>query len=245
MRWRNFFIITLVFLFFFPSVKGQNTFKDKYIVYPNFQFGVGFPQQNLQNYVDPWRFVFNIDALISGRDHPASLLETGLHFGLVSIGSKIDKVDGLEITTSSEMIDLSYIIGFKIPITRSFKLRPNFAIGINFATTSSSYEIVDEATFFERFTGFQEEDLVQEVQVNNFNDNDGIYGFGFGVIYKEIFFVDFRVLRGGIIRFVDKKSIYVEDSEILYAPQESSVNFFTVGLGFSLIKLMDLAVENN
>jgi hypothetical protein len=106
------------------------------------------------------------------------------------------------------------------------------------ANTESTYEIVDEPTFFEAFF-FGQQTTVENKTVKSFTDYGLFQGVGFGLDYRMLF-VHIRYIQGVRMDFVSKEGVYVEDTEIRYDAISSPVRYFTVGLGINIHRAIQI-----
>ena len=219
---------------------GQSWFEDRFDWYPNLEFSAVTLRGTLAEEIQPLRFGFDGYILLSPRAYQWSLLETGAGLGLVFIGDQTDNADGLQISTSSTVLSVNYLLGAVVPLSENFSIRVNASTGVNISNTTSSYEIVDRATFLEDLLGIQDEDIIEKVQVNEFTDTGPMYRIGGGLLFKNTIYLNFSYTTGGSLRFVTRDGISVEGDTIVYRPERSALRYFSIGLGLSFERLRSL-----
>jgi hypothetical protein len=104
-------------------------------------------------------------------------IETGLQIAMVFPSERKDEWNGLELKTASALVCFNMVGRFR-PSNEQF-LKPFFdvAAGLSYSSTTSSYEIVDRATFLEKFL-LNEQDYVETHSVKEFNHSSWNIGFG-------------------------------------------------------------------
>lgn len=187
---------------------------------PQGQFARDFPRESL------WGF--NFDAVVSPiqKHH---WWKTGAQVEFFFTGTKKDTWKGLELKTKSSFVRVNFLNRIQLSHTGLVDPFLEFGLGFNVSTTTSSYQVFDEATFLEEFL-LRVEDEWETVQVKSFNDVTSNMAVGFGVIIKRIVVVKVKYDRSPQIEFVPKDGISVFNDQIQYEAKKSKMQMISISL---------------
>ncbi len=204
--------------------------------YASWEVGVGHGLEEFGSLVPYVMFQTHVDWVFTPfpEDHIVGL---GAQIGLTLLASKDHDVPGGVIETRSNLIDICLLGRLHIPIKS--KVRPFFdaVYGVGISYTHSNLKIIDRANLFESFLG-QEDREINET-VGEFSNSQALYGIGGGIEVNKRWFVHFRMYYGGVMEFVNKDGISLNDhGNIVYAENPARVKFYTFGLGVNFHNIL-------
>ena len=161
--------------------------------------------------------------------------EPGGSVEFLSLGQRKDSWNGIEVTTSSALVRLNLMSRIRPLKVGMFNPFIEITYGLDINSTSSSYEIVDRATFVDNVL-FGNEDRVEQVDVHNFNDYSPNVGIGLGMVFNRLVTVQFQYNYCPTVDFIDTQNVMVAGNTIEYGRSTSSIEMFVVKIGVSLEK---------
>jgi len=160
--------------------------------------------------------------------------DMGFQLEMFFPSNKKDMWDGIELKTNTMFTKINLLN--RIRPFRGLRVEPYFdlTLGLNISSTETSYEVVDKATFLEKFL-FDNEDEVETVSLKKFNDTSYSLGLGSGVIINKTFIIQVRYNYSPETEFVKRKGVIVNsDGSVDYSPSKSKMEAFTISVGFTL-----------
>lgn len=144
-----------------------------------------------------------------------------------------DDYHGVELITQNVFLRLNMVN--KIQPYRDMKVKPFFVIdyGFNVSSTSSSYEIVDEASFLEKFL-LNEEDVVVNETVMKHSDFNYNISLGVGLVFNELLSISCKYNYVPETTYVKKDGVYIDNGELKYKYSASAIKLLVVGIGISV-----------
>jgi hypothetical protein len=228
-------IIILAFCSFLSNAgMAQDEERNKIGFYPTISFLTAFPAGTFKNDFDRKVLLgFNVDGVII----PVKKIpfwQPGAQVEFLFTGNKKDTWKGIEVETGGAFIKLNIIN--RIRPSHTGKIDPffEFAYGLNISATTTSYEIVDEATFWEEFFLNQDDEIIRE-QLNDYTDTSSNLGIGIGVFIKNLVVVQVKYNISPDIGFVTKEGIVVVNDRIDYNPTKADMHTISLSIGFSLM----------
>jgi len=174
---------TLAFGQDFPE--NDETVPEKFGIDFSANFVVGFPQNEFKtNYDRKILPGLNLDFTFTPA-RKASYWKTGAQMEVLFGGQEKNDWSGLELRSSTAFMSINSVNRFLPQESMTIKPFVEFGLGLNFSFTSSTYEIYDKASFWEKFL-LGEEDQVETITVKDHNDMDLNLSFGIGAIIKDI-----------------------------------------------------------
>ena len=161
--------------------------------------------------------------------------EPGGSLEFLSLGQRKDSWNGIEVTTSSALIRLNLMSRIRPLKEGMFNPFFEFTYGIDINSTSTSYEIVDRATFADKFF-FGDQDKVENVDVHSFNDYSPNVGIGLGMVIDRLVTVQIQYNYCPTVDFIDAQNVTVVNDTVEYGRSTSSIEMFVVKIGVSLEK---------
>lgn len=160
-------------------------------------------------------------------------VETGLQIAMVFPSERKDEWNGLELKTSSTLVCFNLAGRFR-PSKGNF-VEPVFDVGggLSYSSTTSSYEIVDRATFLEKFL-LNEQDYVETHNVKEFGQSSWNIGFGAGVIINKTFVAQVRYNYSPEVVFINKEDVTIVDNQVSYKTSTSALEMITITIGLSV-----------
>lgn len=142
---------------------------------------------------------------------------------------------GLNLKSNSGFVGINFLNRF-LP-SKSMVLKPyfEFAYGMNINYTNSKYDIVDRATFFERFFSNTEgEDPVEKYTVKKHTAINQNFVIGAGTIIKNRVSLGARYNYVPSVKYVSTRGIVVQNDTVEYQYNKTPVRMITITLGIIL-----------
>lgn len=168
------------------------------------------------------------------EDYPA--WEPGVQIEFLSLGGRNDTWNGVEVTTSSALIRVNLMSRIRPMKSGMFDPFIDIVYGIDINSTNTSYEIVDRATFYDKFF-YGAEDQTEKVDVRNFNDYTPNVGVGIGMVINRLVTLQVQYNYCPKVEFIDAQDVSVVNNTVMYGRSSSSIQMITVRLGVSLEKI--------
>jgi hypothetical protein len=228
-------MITLTFCCsLYNAGMAQGEERNKLGFYPTISFLTGFPAGTFKTDYDCKVILgFNIDGVINPlkKNH---FWQPGAQVEFLLTGNKKDTWKGIEVETGGAFIKLNIIN--RIRPSHTGKIDPffEFAYGLNISSTTTSYEIVDEATFWEEFFLDQDDEIITE-QLNDYTDTASNLAIGIGAFIKNLVVVQVKYNMSPEIGFVTKEGIVVVNDRIDYNPTKAKMHTITLSIGIGLM----------
>ncbi len=230
---------TLIFIIYFAiDAKGQNNSDVdlnkpiRYGVDVSVNFISALPQAEFKTNFDKMMLPgVNFDAALTPSKN-APLWKAGAQLEVLFGGSKKNDWNGLRLRSSTDFISINFINRFLPEKSMTVKPFLELALGFNMSYTSSTYEIYDKATFWEKFL-FGEEDQVENITVKEHNDTDKNLSIGAGIIVKNTFMLQVKYNYIPEVVYVSPGAITIENNEINYEYNTSPVKLISVSLGLT------------
>lgn len=227
-------ILLILFLILISKFSfSQEKKKNKLDFYPTINVLMGNAIDEFhENFSKNTLWGFNVDGVISPFQE-AKAWELGAQLEFYFTGSREDVWNGIEVKSQSSFIRLNFVNRI-----RPFKKGPvdpflEFSYGLNTSITTTSYEIVDEATFFEQFL-LKREDVVNTETVKDYYDVSQNFAIGIGMVIKNIAVLQVKYNYNPEISYIQKEDITVTNYSVRYDPSKSKIQMITISLGFSL-----------
>ena len=162
-----------------------------------------------------------------------SPLSLGLELGGIFSGSKKDKFKGLDVKTSTTIVELQPVLRY-IPKNKHV-VDPyfEFAIGIMAASTSTTSEIVDEPTFLEEVL-FGSETQVETTTHQRGGSTNLSYGLGAGVIISDCVTIGVRYQHANPVEYIDFNNVFVKDGAIQYEVNRIPLDMIQITIGIGI-----------
>ena len=155
-----------------------------------------------------------------------------------------DNWKGIEINSTGAFFKLNLVNRFRIYKRGIIDPFVEMVFGFNWSSTSTTYQIVDEATFFEEFfLGLDDE--VQIVSVKEHEDVTMNMGIGAGVFIADIGMVTLKFNYSPEIEYVTKENIIVNNDELTYLPSSTRITTVSLAIGVSMEKLFNAIKQAN
>lgn len=163
-----------------------------------------------------------------------NIWEPGLQFeGVLTEKTKYNNWNGLNISTSSSFIRLNQLNRFRLSNSGNFTPFIETSTGLQFSITQSSYKIVNEASFIEKFL-FNAEDEIEQNVVQDYISTSLNTAFGIGFLYKKLLTFQIKYNFSPSIEYITNDNIMVNEGNIEYIPRKSELHMFVICLGISL-----------
>lgn len=161
-----------------------------------------------------------------------SPLSIGLEFGGIFSGSKKDQFKGLEVKTSTTLVELQPFLRYVSKKKHAVDPYFDFSIGIMAASTTTTSEIVDEPTFLEMVL-FGAETEVETTTHQSGGSTNLSYGLGAGVIIKNFLMVGIRYQHANPVDYINTSNVYIENGAVQYEVNRIPLDMIqiTVGVG--------------
>jgi len=224
----------LLLCFCIPSIAQE---KDKRLTfYPTLSLVGGFPTGIFKTHFDKNMMAgFNIGGFISPI-HAEHFWQPGLQFEILFTSTDNDKWNGLDVQTSTAFVRLNLMNRFRASFTDKIDPFFDLAFGINLSSTTTSYDIVDEKSFWEAFLLNQDDDI-QNIQLQEFNNSAINASFGIGVFYRRLLIVQMKYSVSPEIAYVNKDDIIISAEEVNYAPTKSKMHMMLLCIGINVGEL--------
>ena len=212
----------------------QDEVRNKLGFYPTASFLTGFPAGTFQSDFDrKVLFGFNVDGVITPvkKNH---FWQPGAQIEFLLTGNKKDTWKGIEVETGGAFIKLNLIN--RIRPSHTGKIDPffEFAYGLNISSTTTNYQIIDEATFWEEFLLGQDDEIVT-VELKDYTDTSSNLAIGIGAFIRNMVVVQLKYNVSPHIGFVTKEDIVVENERIDYRPTKSDMHTISLSIGISFM----------
>lgn len=235
---KNFLLSTAILLFFststFSQFEVEEKNENKLHFYPTINLLIGNPVQEFwANYSKQRLWGGNLD-IVCAPFKKARFIEPGIQFEIYPSANLKDTWDGIEVETSSFFVRFNAMT--RLRINRSSNLAPylEFGYGLNLSSTTTSYEIVDKASFWGSLLG--EEDEYEEVTLNDFEDYSQNFYAGVGLNLYRWITLQVKYNYSPLISYVQKDDIYVSDSEVKYDITKSKMQMVVISIGINFEK---------
>lgn len=195
-------------------------------------FVMGFPKNEFKtNYDKKLLPGLNLDLTVT----PASKVpfwKLGAQLEALFGGQEKNDWNGLELSSSTNFISIN-VINRLLP-QKPMAVKPfiELAIGLNLSYTSSTYEIYDKATFWEKFF-LGEEDQVETITVKDHDDMDKNFTIGAGVIIQNMACLELKFNYIPEVVYVSPGGISVQDNQVIYDYSTSPVKLISLCLGIT------------
>jgi len=165
-----------------------------------------------------------------------SPISVGLEFGGIFSGSKKDEFKGLEVKTSTTVLQFQWFLRY-VPKSKH-KVQPffDFPVGIMAASTTSTSEIVDEPTFLEMVL-FGNETEVQTTTHQSGGSTNFSYGLGAGVIIKNFIMVGVRYQHANPVDYINTNNVSVNNDAVQYEVSRIPLDMIQVTIGIGIWKM--------
>jgi hypothetical protein len=220
---------------FSSSPAQENEFNNPLRFYPTVNLLIGNPVQDFwENYSKQRLWGFNFD-LVFNLAQTARWWQPGLQFDIYPFGNKKGTWNGIEVTTSGAFVKANIIN--RLRFLSESKVSPfvELGYGIHLSSTTTSYEIVDEATFFEEFF-LNEEDEYETVNAKEFFDASHNFAVGAGLVFNRVITFQVKYNVTPTLTYVQKDDVKVSGNLIDYETTDSKMQMIVVSIGFTLEK---------
>lgn len=226
-----FFFILGTLILSFRAVS-QETAPEKRGADVSINFVTGITRDEFkENYDKSALLGFNFDVVFIPFKN-AKAWKPGGQFEIFFGGQQKDQWSGIQLTSQSAFLKLNFINRFQPPRPMVVKPFLELAYGFNLNTTSSSYEVVDKASFWERFL-LNAEDLVETKTAKEYSDITHNLAIGAGIIIKNFLVLQVKYNYVPEIEYVKADGITVVDNRIVYDFAKSDMKLITIGLGIT------------
>ena len=218
------------------SQEEESEFENSKQFYPTINLLVANPVQEFwANYSKQRLWGFNFD-LVYSAVKSAMFWQPGFQLEYYPIGTQKATWHGLEVETSGAFTKINLISRFRF--LNFSKLSPYIELGygLHLSSTTTTYEIVDEATFFEEVV-FDKEDYTETVKAKEFYDATHNFSVGAGICFNRLITFQIKYNVTPLFKFVEKDDVTVTQTSIDYKITESKMLMFVVSVGFSLEKM--------
>jgi len=202
--------------------------------YPTISFLTGFPAGTFKNDFDRKVLLgFNADGVITPLKK-YHFWQPGVQVEFLLTGNKKDTWKGIKVETGGAFIKLNLINRIRPTHTGNIDPFFEFAYGLNISSTSTTYEVVDEATFWEEFLLGADDEISTE-QLNDYTDTASNLGIGIGAFIKNKIVVQMKYNISPEIGFVRRQNVVVVNDRIDYKPTNADMHTISLSIGFSLM----------
>ena len=165
-----------------------------------------------------------------------SPLSVGLEFGGIFSGSRTDKFKGLDVNTSTSVLEFQSFLRY-VPKNKH-QVQPffDFPIGIMAANTTTTSEIVDEPTFLEQVL-FGSEAHVETTTHQSGGSTNLSYGIGAGVIIKNFIMVGVRYQHANPVDYINTNNVSVKDSAVQYEVNRIPLDMIQITIGIGIWRM--------
>lgn len=159
-----------------------------------------------------------------------SPFSVGLELGGIFSGTKDDIFRGLDVETSTMVLQLQPILRY-IPRKKN-AVNPcvDLFVGIMAANTSTTSEIIEEPTFLERVLFGAEED-VETITHQRGGSTNLSYGIGFGLIIKDFIKIGVRYQHTNPVDYINTSNVYVINNTIQYEVNHIPLDMVQISFG--------------
>lgn len=209
-----------------------NQRSDHQWIYPSLNLLVAVPTNEFKEAIDKatlWGF--NFDVATRPFKH-ATFIQPGAQVEFLFPGSRTDEWSGIEVTTTSVMFNTNLMTRIKLWEGAMVSPFIEGAYGLKISSVSSSFTVVDEATFLEEFLLGQEDEYEEHV-LNEHYDFSQNFSLGIGCVIKRIFSLQIKYNFGPEIEFIKKEDIRVINNEFSYDISSSPYQTVAIAIGFS------------
>lgn len=230
-------IILLLFCFFSKVGFAQNAERNRLGFYPTISFLTSFPAGTFKADFDRDVLLgFNVDGVITPvkKNH---FWQPGAQIELLLTSNKKDAWKGIEVETGSAFFKFNLINRIRPSYTGRIDPFFEVAYGLNVSSTTTNYEIVDEATFWEEFL-LGQEDEIQTVQIKEHNDISSNFAIGIGAFIKNLLMVQLKYNVSPNIEFVNKENIVIINDSVQYQPVKSNMHTISLSVGINFGSLI-------
>lgn len=192
----------------------------------------GFPAYDYKKQID--RTILpglNIDL----RFYPARQIDSwmcGLLIEGLYAGSSKESWQGMKLESSSGLFSFSLINRFQPNQDMIVKPYAEFGIGLSLSTTSSTYDVYDEASFVEWFF-FGKEDEVYTFKVKDHTDRTASYTAAVGILIKKGLNLQLKYNYMPNVTYVKPEGIQVQQGDVIYEYMYSDVKIISLTLGYN------------
>lgn len=226
------FMIILACCCLYNTGMAQDEERNKLGFYPTVSFLSGFPAGTFKSDFDrDVLFGFNFDGVIA----PVKKMpfwQPGAQVEFLLTGNEKDSWKGIQVETGGAFIKLNLIN--RIRPSHTGKIDPffEFAYGLSISSTTTNYEIYDEATFWEEFLLGQDDEFVT-VELKDYTDTAPNMGIGIGAFIHNLVVVQVKYNLSPEIGFVRKENIVVVNDHIDYKPTKADMHTISLSIGIS------------
>ncbi|HBH47409.1 MAG TPA: hypothetical protein DDX98_02135 [Bacteroidales bacterium] len=178
---------------------------------------------------------FNIDFVFAPVED-AAWWQPGIQFEMYPFGSQKNNWSGLEVETSGAFTKFNIVSRFRALPTHRISPYIELGYGLHLSSTTTKYEIVDEATFWEEVF-FDEQDEVETVTAKEFYDGTQNFSVGAGIVFNRLITFQVKYNVTPKFRYVDRDDVNITQTSIDYKTTESKMQMLVVSIGFSLEKM--------
>lgn len=209
----------------YPTTKGGRP------IYFSLAPQIGIPVGQFRNY-SKVQGGADLAAAIGFKANPS--FSAGAAFSVLGTGAKIDNYRGLQVKTDGALFMVGPMVRWA-PVT-SWRIVPFVGVssGLGISSTTTTSEIVDKATFFEQFVGWQEEDIVNTTTHMQSGGTSLGYSLSAGVLIKPAFTLAVTYFAIDQVKYVNKDDVSFADGEISYTSNVVPVQMLNISLGFAL-----------
>lgn len=165
-----------------------------------------------------------------------SPFSVGLEIGGIFSGSKKDQFKGLEVTTSTTVVELQPFVRYVPRKDHAVNPYVDFSVGIMAATTSTTSEIIDEPTFLEMVL-FNSQTDVETTTHQSGGSTNFAFGLGTGVIIKNLVMVGIRYQHANPVDYINTNNVSIENGAIQYEVHRIPLDMIQITIGIGIWKM--------
>ena len=173
---------------------------------------------------------------LGGPLKASSPFSVGLELGGIFSGSKKDKFKGLDVKTSTTMVELQPVLRYIPKMKHALDPYFEFTIGIMAASTITTSEIVDEPTFLEEVL-FGSETQVETTTHQRGGSTNLSYGLGAGVIINDCVTVGVRYQHANPVDYIDFNNVSVNNGAIQYEVNRIPLDMIQITIGIGIWRM--------
>ena len=202
------------------------------VVHPTVNLLIGNPVQDFwETYSKQRLWGFDIGVVFPLNKSP--WFQPGVLFEVYPFGTDKATYKGIEVKTSGAFIKGNMVGRFRFLNEQNISPFIELGYGFNLSSTSTTYEIVDEATFFEEFF-LDEEDVSETVTVKDHTHGAHNFNAGAGIVFNRLITFQVKYNLTSVMRYVERDDVKVTDNSVTYRISESPMQMIVVSVGFSL-----------
>ena len=208
---------------------------ERKIFYPTVNVITALPMNDFRNEINrKMLWGFNADGVFIPFKN-APFYQPGFQLEFLFHGKSKDNWNGIDVKTQSMFMNINLVNRIRLFGNSAVSPFIEGAFGMKLSTANTTYDVVDKATFYEKFF-LNEEDQVETHSVNQSYDLVYDMSLGVGFVINGYFTLQVKYNYSPLIKFVKKENIVVENNTITYNPSYAEVNAIVISLGISFEK---------